>query len=258
MMNYTKDDLERAQAYLRERLEAEGLVETAISTILEECAETLVDFFLGGATQEEIDMAIESLVDSLLEWIDDIAVSDHDRTYPLLYWLHAEWNDGVLEEVLKKRAGTFHDEVAVVCAVGELLHRSKGDILASIKSSMRDPWHNPLLEEVREEVKDGSLVLPDGLDIDERHYGSGVPVSSLTGLQMVGKSAVAATWVQCQYMDEKDKGAVGYFVLRGSSYDCDLCDDNVAHGFFSIDEEPPVPTHSHCCCYLIYTDVERI
>lgn len=257
-MRYKKEDIERAEAYLKERLDAEGLMQSAISTILEECAESLVDFFLGGATQEEIDMAIESLIDSLLEWIDNIAISYHDRRDILLPWLHNEWNDGALGDVVRKRANTFHDEIAVACAVGELLHRSKKEILDAVKGSMREPWQNPLIVQARKEAEEGTLALPDGLDLAERHYGSGVPISSLTGLELLGVSAVADTWTRWQWTMERDRGAKGYYVLRGSSYDCDLCDDNVAHGFFSIDEEPPVPTHSHCCCYLVYTDVERI
>lgn len=257
-MRYKKEDVERAEAYLRERLDAEGLMQSAISTILEECAESLVDFFLGGATQEEIDMAIESLVDSILEWIDSIAISYHDRSDILLPWLHDVWNDGALADVVRKRANTFHDEVAVACAVGELLHRSKKEILDAVKNSMREPWQNHLIVEARKEAADGTLVVPDGLDLSERHYGKGIPISSLTGLETLSVSAVADTWTRWQWTMERDRGAKGYYVLRGSSYDCDLCDDNVAHGFFSIDEEPPVPTHSHCCCYLVYTDVERI
>lgn len=257
-MRYKKEDVERAEAYLRERLDAEGLMQSAISTILEECAESLVDFFLGGATQEEIDMAIESLVDSILEWIDSIAISYHDRSDILLPWLHDVWNDGALADVVRKRANTFHDEVAVACAVGELLHRSKKEILDAVKNSMREPWQNPLIVEARKEAVDGTLVVPDGLDLSERHYGKGIPISSLTGLETLSVSAVADTWMRWQWTMERDRGAKGYYVLRGSSYDCDLCDDNVAHGFFSIDEEPPVPTHSHCCCYLVYTYVERI
>lgn len=257
-MKYKKEDIERAEAYLRERLDAEGLMQSAISTILEECAESLVDFFLGGATQEEIDMAIESLVDSILEWIDSIAISYHDRSDILLPWLHDAWNDGALADVVRKRANTFHDEIAVACAVGELLHRSKKEILDAVKNSMREPWQNPLIVEARKDVEESTLVVPDSLDLSERHYGKGIPISSLTGLETLSVSAVADTWTRWQWTMERDRGAKGYYVLRGSSYPCEECDSHTGV-FFKIDDEDHLPQyHLNCRCYVVYSDVERV
>lgn len=255
---YTEDALERARQYLAERLEAEGLVAGAISVILEECAETLIDFILGGATDEELDMAIESLADSIIQWIDNIAVETHDRRDALLLWLHGKWNGGQMGEIVSRRAGTFRDEVAVACAAGELLHRTKADILAAVKASMRDPWKNPMITEVLNEAAKGSIVIPDGLDLSERHYGQGIPVSSLTALEFLGESAVADSWTWWQHEDEKSKGAVGYFVERGSSFPCEECDSHTGI-FYRIDDTEHLPQyHRSCRCFVVYTNVERL
>lgn len=255
---YTQEELERARQYLRERLETEGLAASAISVILEECAETLVDFILGGATDEEMDMAIEGLVDSLMQWIDNLAVGEHDRRDALLLWLHGQWNGGRMEEIVRQRAGTFRDEVAVACAAGELLHRTKADILAAVKASMRDPWKNPMITEVLNEAAKGSIVIPDGIDLEERHYGQGIPVSSLTALEFLGESAVADSWTWWQHEDEKSRGSVGYFVERGSSYPCEECDSHTGI-FYKIDDTEHLPQyHRSCRCFVVYSYVERL
>lgn len=255
---YTKEELDAARDYLRQRMEAEGLMERTITTILDECADTLIGFILGGATDEEIDTVIESLVDSLMEYIDLIAVSEHDGRDMLLLWLHDEWNGGTMEKIVRMRAGTFHDEVAVACAAGELLHRTSAEILSAVKSSMRDPWHNPMIIEVLNEAAKGSIVIPDGLDLEERHYGQGIPVSTLTALEFLGVSAVADAWTWWQHEDEKGKGAVGYFVERGSSFPCEECDSHTGI-FYPIDDTEHLPQyHRNCRCFVVYSNVERL
>lgn len=258
-MNYTQEELERARAYARMRLEATGLMTSAIDTILEECVDTLVDFILGGATEQEIDDAIDSLIDSLLEWIDNIAVSEHDdRRDALLLWLHGTWNEGGLESIVRERSHTFFDEVATLCDVGLLLGLGKTDIVSSIKANMRDPWKNPLIAELKDRASRGLASLPADLDLEERHYGQGIPISSLTGLEGLGASAVADAWTWWQHASEKDNGAVGYHVLRGSSYDCPECDSHTGI-FFPIDDEEHLPQyHAHCMCFVVYSYVDRL
>lgn len=252
MRSYSDEEREKALSYAMERMDALGLMRTAVSAILEECADALVSFILSGASQELIDVAIESLAESLLEWIDIIAVGEHDRRDDLLFWLHGEWNDGALEDVVRKRSDTFRDEVAVVCAVGVLLHRGKDEILSSVKDSLRAPWMNPLLVEFRGMVLRGEVSVPDGLDVGERHYGSGIPVSSLTGLEGIAISAVADGWTWWQHEDEAARGAVGYQVLRGSSFPCAECDSHTGVFYPIADTEHLPQYHAHCMCFVVY------
>ena len=54
-------------------------------------------------------------------------------------------------------------------------------------------------------------------------------------------------WMRELANDYKEDGAVGYYVFRGSSYPCDLCDS--ACGFHPLtDMSFFPPLHPHCCC----------
>ena len=58
-------------------------------------------------------------------------------------------------------------------------------------------------------------------------------------------------WMREQGIQMKESGASGYYQLRGSTYNCDLCDDEV--GFHpNLDEIDTAPyPHPHCKCYRV-------
>lgn len=255
---YTSVEYERARAYARERMEAEGVAISGIMTILEECASVIVSLMSMGASQDEIDDAIDSLVDSILDWIDTMAVNGREDGDGLLLWLHDDWNDGALEDVTRKRADTFLDEVMTVCAVGFIMGKGVTDILNSISENMREPWNNSILQEAKEKEESGEISLPDDIDIEERHYGKGIPVSSLVGLESLTQSAVADYWTMWRHNDYMKGGAKGYFVERGSSYPCDECQSHVGV-FWPIDDTEHLPQyHPHCRCFVVYSFVDRL
>lgn len=255
---YTQEELEEAKEFLRRRLDSERSMRRDVERLLEVYAAILLDLYLQNIGNDDISVLIDGLIAALLEDCHTLGVDERtDKRNDILAYMDSELGGDTLEGRINKRCHTFADEVAVVATAGILLHKTRNDILASIVGNFKHPYDNELLKEVRTEIEEGRVSY-DYHYFDSPHYGSGTEISSMGALQTITSFAVADAWMDWQYHDAVDRGAKGYYVLRGSSYDCDLCDDNVAHGFFSIDEEPPVPTHSHCCCYLVYTYVERI
>jgi hypothetical protein len=95
-------------------------------------------------------------------------------------------------------------------------------------------------------------------DFSEPHFGKGVEIASKGALETMLTYAVADAWTWWQNDKAKDDGAFGYFVLRGSSYPCPICDD-AAEVFHPInDTEHIVPLHLNCKCYIVYSYVERL
>ena len=150
---------------------------------------------------------------------------------------------------------------------GTLLGKARNAIVASVKSSLKEPWKNPLIEEVREGLKEGDMGLMGKLGeygienpafFEERHYGKGVPVSSLVDLQRMTRFAVGEGWMYYGWLDALEKGAMGYYVERGSSYSCDLCDSHVGIFYYITDESNMVPYHLSCMCCVVYVYTERL
>lgn len=61
----------------------------------------------------------------------------------------------------------------------------------------------------------------------QESFGVGRTVSSWTALSDLTEYAVAEGWMKHWELQAKACGAVGFFVMRGSSYPCNICDDEV-------------------------------
>lgn len=250
-VEYTDAQVERAKDYLRRRLEDELSMSDDVERWLTIYARLLVLLIANGATQEDVDALVEDLIAILLDDCEILAVDEHeDRRDDILAFILREWKDDNLEGRITSRVRTFVDEVATVTLVGLLLGAPVARIITSVIENMRDPWKNPLLVELREKVRRGEIALPSGLDIDERHYGQGVPISSLTALTDITRFAVGEGWNWYDYEENKNR-AKGYFVFRGSSYPCDECDSHV--GYHPVEDTDSLPLfHKHCCCYVVW------
>ena len=265
---YTLEQLEAAKAYLRQRIEDELSMEKAVLDLLGAFAERLIDLYMHGAGEVEIDALVEDLVAMLLDDCETLAVDEHtDRRDAIIPYILREWKGETLEGRVRRRVGTLMEEVAAVYVAGTLLNKVRNEIVSAIKSSMVTPWQNPLLIEMRRKLKEGDYALMGRMNeygienpafFEERHYGRGVPVSSLVDLQRMTRFAVGEGWMYNDWLDAKDNGAVGYYVERGSSYNCDICDSHVGT-FYYINDESNMPMyHSSCMCVIIYVYTERL
>lgn len=80
--------------------------------------------------------------------------------------------------------------------------------------------------------------------------GVGLSNNGSTNVTNMAKITLQMAWMKEQSMKYKEEGAAGYYVLRGSSYPCELCDSMVGfHKMEDIESYPPY--HGHCCCYSI-------
>ena len=80
--------------------------------------------------------------------------------------------------------------------------------------------------------------------------GVGLQKNGSTNVTKMARVTLQMAWMRSYRMDFEESGAVGFYVLRGSSYPCSLCDSKV--GFHVIDETDCFPPfHPNCCCYVI-------
>ena len=256
-MRYTENELEQAKEFLRRRIENELSMRNAVEDVLDDYAERLLNLLYMNAGHDMIDALIDEMVAELMDDCELLAVDEHDRRDAILLYMKGERNGDTLEGRIAKRCRTFLAEVTAVYAAGRMLGMLKDRLLASVRENLKHPWNNPVLVEVREKITKGELA--GSLDdFAEPHFGRGVEISSLGALQTITSYAVADAWMWWYHEDALARGAKGYYVDRGSSYDCLECDSHTGI-FYPIDDEENRPQyHLNCCCIVVYTYVEGL
>lgn len=79
----------------------------------------------------------------------------------------------------------------------------------------------------------------------------GVSNSNANNVINMAKNTMNMAWMKNLEMDFKQDDSIeGFYVMRGSSYPCDLCDSMV--GFHPITDENLLPQyHAHCACIAV-------
>lgn len=81
--------------------------------------------------------------------------------------------------------------------------------------------------------------------------GAGLSNNGSTNVTNMGATTLQMTWMRSQAMDFKENGVAGYYQLRGSTFPCEICDDETGfHPGIADIFVKPFP-HPHCKCYRI-------
>ena len=257
-MEYTEEMLEEAKAYLRDRLRNQRSMSADVLRLLELYAAYLLTALFGNATDNDIQLLISDLIGQLTTDMELLAVDNHDRKDAILAYIGREIDGSDVSGRIRERVGTFFDEVTAAYAAGMILGRDYAEILESVRKHMKDPWDNPVIAEAREMEESGAITMPDGIDLSMRHYGQGVPVSSLDAITNIAEHAIAEAWDYFRHVTEAYKGAKGYFRVRMSDYDCPLCDEWCGVFYPITDTDHMGPRHVHCVCATVFVYVERL
>lgn len=259
--DYTDEMLEEAKAYLRDRIRNQQSMSRRIEELLTLYAEYLLNALfssIGGNVENDVELLVEDLIEQIWNDCVTLAEDEHDRKPMILAYISRDIEGDNLRGRIGERVRTFAAEVVAVCVAGRILGHNYETILSSVVGSMGDPWNNPILVAARTERDRGNITIPDDVDIDERHYGKGVAVSSLKALDLITETAVAEGWMEWLYLDKKESGAKGYYRERMSSYDCPFCDEWCGIFFPISDTEHIGQRHPNCVCAVIYTYVDRL
>ena len=90
----------------------------------------------------------------------------------------------------------------------------------------------------------------NGIPLSALRWGKGYSKNILEQLAIIGQNAIMGSARLAEWKEEMEAGATYYVRRRGSSYDCDVCED-MANKPIPISVPFEVP-HSRCCCYPEY------
>lgn len=245
MKQPTEADIEAAKAYLRERLECEQAMIALLDSAMREAAEKIVDIcYSAGVNPQsfrysDLPVRVQFDIDAVIEWlresIDDyfltLAIADHEENRDkILPFILGENHGQTFDERLNDYCGKYRDELMLLIGAGLFLGIGKAALVKSIGANLKHPYANQLLA--------------DGIEAPLT-YGRGRTNSMFTAIGDLTRYGIAEAWMKNQFINNHNDNCVGWYVQRGSSYPCPLCDSMV--GFHTDESELPL-YHSHCCC----------
>lgn len=250
MARYTKDEEERAKEYVRGRIACENSMSDALEFLVVQYAMRIAEMLHDGASQDDIDMVLEDLIDEILETCETLAVDEHkDRKDAILLYIMRSMEDGkTLRDRVRERCHTLLNELIVLVAAGYIAKVGFTALQESIKRYILKPFLNPIIEEARKLVSEGKA--STDVDLSTPGFGQGVPISSFTALENITLNAIGEGWLFNDWQDARDRNAIGFIPMRGSSYPCEECDSHAGR-FHSMSEEAPL-YHLHCKCWIIW------
>lgn len=255
----TEQEIARAKDYILLRLKAERLAVSTLDAALLSAARRIVKisrrynippelfrFSADPNLQAEVRAVLALLRDALYDNIrklDTFEDEDDEFVAPVLT---APYRDKTFREYLAEYTSRWGYEIeAIIAAAG--LEGIKGDaeIVGGIREYLDRPYDNPWVKEHRGE---GVAVRLQNTP----HYGRGKPISASMAISLLLTSVVAKGWME--NWAHINAGKDGYYVFRGSSFPCEICDAQV--GFFhpASDIEGQPPFHANCKCYSVFTN----
>lgn len=245
MRQPTEKEIEVAKRYLIKRLDAELSMVRNLEKLFRDAARRIVEvcykynttpfrLVMTSAMRDEIEKIIEELkeqiTDAYLTLCGACVPKDEDEG-PLLLFALKQGADDDFSKSLGGHLDNFKREMELLVGAGLFLGLSAKATADSIGKHLRKPWHNPDLAE----AVDAPLT-----------YGRGRTNSMFTATGNLTKQGIAKTWMRGYYNSNPD--VEGYWVMRGSSYPCSLCDEQT--GWHPGEYELP-PYHLSCCCIAV-------
>lgn len=257
----TEQEISRAKEYLVLRLRAERLAVSTLDDALLSAARRIAGiaryynvpperfrFSANPSLQKEVDEVLELLREALYSRIEGIdTFEDEEEDSPFVApALTEKVNGRTFRQRLADYVSRWGFEIeAVIAAAGLNGVRNQTEILDGIREYMDRPYENPWM---KEHMGEGDAVRLNTIP----HYGKGRHIASAAALALLLRTTVARGWMQ--NWARLNAGKRGYYVFRGSSYPCEICDAQVGFLHDASDMAGLPPQHPNCVCFTVYTD----
>lgn len=132
--------------------------------------------------------------------------------------------------------GNFAEDVVRMIKAGTIMGYTDQQLLSAIRTGYKDPYRASVITKAKKQ----------DISIDVPSYGKGYYRNAYQNIIRNAKQVIALSWGRAEQEYGKNSGAVGYFVYRGSSYDCPVCDDLC--GYMHPLDTMVIPAHHNCAC----------
>jgi hypothetical protein len=259
----TDDDIKRAKRWTLLRNRNAAVLSDRITEILQDAIREMVriaykynctpenfQFSQDKKLREDIAALLSEMEDEIMELVEIYSLNetaDAERRSLLLPWLAAlssKGNKG-LKATLHARVRQFMYDTEAQIAAMKLAGYGQTKATNRSVSTMHAVYTAP---EVLAAFKRKSAAMY--INSHGTHYGNvGLSSSGANNVESFGRQTATIAWMKSQLLDFVDRGAAGYYQMRGSAYECDICDSQVGlHiGNFVNDLYP----HNNCMCFRV-------
>lgn len=258
-MTYSVNDINEAKAFILRRVEAEVSMQSHLDDALMWAAKEIVrisykyrisaSMFRFSANKDlkrEVDAVLAKLRAMIYEYTEQLSVAVEEKeSSHIIAYINDETYGKTLKERINQYTNRYSYELESIIAAGLLYKYGKDKLLDSIRSSLTAPYNNRLfLDSVKHGGMSATRIKTGGIS-----YGQGHSNSARNLLNTLTRNAVGMAWMMMYGQTALNKGAVGFYSFRGSSYPCAHCDSMV--GYHPISEYQGI-WHLNCRCYFVF------
>lgn len=223
-----------------------------IPEIIRECAAFayLGKYFTFDYTSElddTINARLIALSDAIMEDIEararkaiEYAEAEEDED-AILFYIRRPIEEQDIIQRLDKHCSTLRFFLEGWIAIGMVNKINEYELTDIILSHIDNPLASPLWQEA---FNAGYLSTSIR---GEYSFGKGNQRNVLSALSEIERYAINEAFQYGKILGYGKKGAIGYVIHRGSSYDCPHCDSNC--GFVIPLNDIRVPQHNRCVCF---------
>ncbi len=255
-MTPTESEIRAAKEWIVSRLGMERAAEEYLGKILRRYARMIAEVSLrygiaperfrysaNPALEREV-QAILAKVRSLLygrvQYSCTFGEGEEEHTSPVL--LEADRGKTFRQRLAEYVSRWSYEVEAGIAAALLSGTRDVKEIADAVVNYMEHPYDNPQVKRHRGEGAASKLLkMP--------HFGRGRAIEAFAALTFLLRQTTAKAWMQ--EWRERNGDAVGFYVMRGSSYPCSACDMECGY-LHPMSDEGIVPVHPNCCCYTVY------
>ena len=273
----TTSDVNKAKKYVLRREQAANALAMLVDALLDDAAGEItricykysvnptaftISSSYNEKMMEEVAEVMDKLEEDILDLIGDystICTTDKEKKRLLLLWVLALGrNNQGLQQTIHQRLRMFLRDLEAMIAAAKTAKFDVTKAVTIIKGNIRTAYQMPGMQQAfaNASLYEAEYIRSRGV----KHGYRGSSNSEANNIGRMAKTTLQMAWMHQQRQNYEDQGAAGFYVLRGSTYPCTLCDSKC--GFHQIDEVDAYPPfHSSCCCLAIPVfdkDIEQL
>ncbi len=259
----TEEDIKKAKKWTLLRNENAARLSSLIEELLQEAIKELTtigykyntkpeefQFSKDEKLREDVAAVMNDLEDDIMSLVEEYSLNestDKKRRSTLLPWLAALHSKGTdnLRGTLHERLRQFLFDTEAQIAAMRMAKYSQEKTIARNTSTMHTVYASPEMQAAFKKPSASMYIQSHGV-----HYGNvGLSSSGAVNVEKFGQVTATMAWMKSQLLQFLENGAVAYYQLRGSLFNCAICDDAV--GLHVGDIENDYYPHAGCMCYRV-------
>ena len=249
------NELQRSVEYSRKRLQALRNCESHIASLLWDAAKDIITisakYRVGEVLRNEASLLFEakSITAEAEEGINSYISAYSKASCKILGIDSKGVEDFLAGDIYGKTTSertfvylkNFAEDVVRMIKAGTMMGYTDQQLLSAIRTGYKDPYRTSVITKAKKH----------DVNIDVPSYGKGYYRNAYQNIIRNAKQVIALSWGRAEQEYGQNNKAIGFYVKRGSSYPCDICQSEADAGLHSF-KDPYPPYHVSCCCYTLF------